>query len=178
MKVSRRSVLGGVFAGAAIGVGGATTAASAETTSGGDSNSFTIECSMLRISSAGRLAPGVGESAIISGDLIDDSGAEGSLHGEYRRIASSSHVGSDSPTSIETHHFVLANGTIAGSGVASLDDAPDNFTIIGGTGAFHNAAGSYIATQRHIGLGGDGTATYQFTLTNNRSTHSTNKEEA
>lgn len=162
-------MLGGVVAGAAtVGVGGtATAAASTPTETSGGDTTLTLQCNALRLSTAGKAEPAVGESALISGDLTDQAGGEGALHGEYRSIAASSMVGTGAPTSMETHHFVLANGTITGSGVASLDDTPDSFTIIGGTGAFHNATGSYTAIQQHLGLGGNGQGTYSFTLTNN-----------
>lgn len=166
-------MLGGVAAGAAVGIGGVASAGASPPVQGEDQSSLTLTAEGLRLGSGGAAHHQVGDSLLISGDITDDHGTEGVMHGEYRCIAAASMVGTGAPTSLETHHFVLADGTITGSGVASLDETPDDFTITGGTGAYHGASGSYTATQDHLGLGGNGTASYIFTLT----TPITNKSE-
>ncbi len=91
-------------------------------------------------------------------------GISGTMHGVYLVIDSPGAVGASAPTSIETHYFAFPGGTLVGSGTASLDDAEDEFVVLGGTGAFAGIRGSYGAIQRPLGLGGDGTASYQFTF--------------
>ena len=61
---------------------------------------------------------------------------------------------------IQLHTFDLAGGTILGIGAAGVHDSP--FAIVGGTGRFAGAGGTYVAKQSPRELGGDGTA--EFTL--------------
>jgi hypothetical protein len=58
------------------------------------------------------------------------------------------------------HTFELAEGTILGIGANRLDEG--SYAIVGGTGRYAGASGTYTARQRLRELGGDGTA--EFTL--------------
>ena len=64
--------------------------------------------------------------------------------------------------SVEVHTFVLPDGTIIGMGTAVLGEAI--FAIVGGTGVYAGAKGSYSATQRLREHGGNGTADFVLTL--------------
>ena len=67
---------------------------------------------------------------------------------------------------MEMHHFNLADGTIVGMGtLAGFHDATSVHAIIGGTGRYEGASGSYVSRQSPIELGGDGTADFNFTIT-------------
>ena len=58
------------------------------------------------------------------------------------------------------HTFELAEGTILGIGANKLDEG--SYAIVGGTGRYAGASGTYTARQFLRELGGDGTA--EFTL--------------
>ena len=73
-------------------------------------------------------------------------------------------VGFAAPTSLQTHHFVLPSGTLVGTGTGSHGETADAFVVVGGTGSFSGARGTYTALQRHLGLGGDGSGTYRLDL--------------
>jgi hypothetical protein len=64
---------------------------------------------------------------------------------------------------VELHNMTLPGGTLAAMGTATA--GPNVFTIVGGTGRYQGATGSYRAEQRPFELGGDGTAEFVVTLT-------------
>jgi hypothetical protein len=63
---------------------------------------------------------------------------------------------------IELHTFDLEHGQIFGVGASS--EAEGTFAVIGGTGRYAGAKGSYLARQSLRELGGDGTAEFTLTL--------------
>jgi hypothetical protein len=77
------------------------------------------------------------------------------------------HLAFDSPfagaSSLEIHSFNLADGTIHGLGSAARG-ADGHFVILGGTGRFTGATGSYLARRLPRELGGNGTAEFHLTL--------------
>jgi hypothetical protein len=96
------------------------------------------------------------------GELLDRPG--GNVVGHF--IAA--HLTNHSPfaaaaSSLEIHTFTLKAGTIHGLGAASRG-AEGHFVILGGTGRYAGARGSYVARQRTRELGGDGTAEFHLTL--------------
>ena len=67
---------------------------------------------------------------------------------------------------MEMHHFNLADGTIVGMGtIGGFHDVTSVHAIIGGTGRYDGASGSYTARQSPVELGGDGTADFSFNIT-------------
>ena len=170
MGVDRRKVLAGFAAASAVGV--TATAADGLVVNGVSDDAtesphsgLVVTAVNLRLSSTGKEFLGPGERALLSAELaIEGSDVVGSLHGVYLVIGSPGMVGVAAPTSIENHYFVFPNGTLVGTGTASLDDSPDDFVVVGGTGVFAGASGSYAAVQRPLGVGGDGTATYRFAI--------------
>jgi hypothetical protein len=108
--------------------------------------------------------PGPGDRTTVHGELLDTSGER---VGEF--FGSSSCV--DSPngaawTSVETHTLRLRDGTIHGMGTTtSGHDAEAVFAIVGGTGRYLGARGSYTARQRPVEHGGDGSAGFTVTFT-------------
>ena len=62
----------------------------------------------------------------------------------------------------ETHTFKLHDGSIFGTGTAGGLDG--SFAVLGGTGRYAGAQGTYVARQGHAELGGDGTAEFVFDL--------------
>jgi hypothetical protein len=89
----------------------------------------------------------------------------GDFFASYVRINTPGKVADHEPGSLEEHTFVLPEGNIFGSGVApSARDSEGQFAIIGGTGRYLGARGSYTARQSHVDFGGNGTATFTLTL--------------
>jgi hypothetical protein len=83
----------------------------------------------------------------------------------YHRLSTPGKAAHHEPGSLEVHTFVFSDGMLIGSGVAnSAPDSEGQFAIVGGTGRYHGVRGSYLATQRHIELGGDGSALFTLTL--------------
>jgi hypothetical protein len=67
--------------------------------------------------------------------------------------------------SLEQHVFNLPGGSIHGSGITAPGFATeDEFAILGGTGRYAGARGTYLLRQNHLEFGGDGTATITFRL--------------
>ena len=97
-----------------------------------------------------------GDHSALSGELLDRPNGRvvGQFHGS--RLA----TGPRAHAAVEVHTFVLPQGTIVGMGTSLFGDAV--FAIVGGTGAYATARGSYVAKQRLREQGGNGTA--EFTL--------------
>jgi hypothetical protein len=122
----------------------------------------------LTLRTVGRPAglPKVGDRFGVYGELL---GADGVKVGEFYAAAFSMHAPyGDSPfgaTSLEMHTFNLAEGSLVGMGTGQLvGDSAAVYAIVGGTGRYLGARGSYVTQQQPYGLGGDGTAEFTFTL--------------
>jgi len=106
--------------------------------------------------------PRKGDRLTAYAELADRPG--GSAVGDF----TAAHLALDSPfagaSSLEIHSFNLADGTIHGLGSAARG-ADGHFVILGGTGRFAGATGSYLARRLPRELGGDGTAEFHLTLT-------------
>ena len=103
-----------------------------------------------------------GERATTYGTLTAKPG--GSPVGEFQAASffGESPLSASGSGSIELHTFKLGEDTIFGMGSAS--DAAGVFAVVGGSGRFAGARGSYVAEQSHFEAGGDGTARFDFTL--------------
>lgn len=99
--------------------------------------------------------PKTGQSLHLNGELVDAAGRQlGDLRGTAVPIATP--FAESVSALFETHVLSLAEGTLVGMGTV-VDDEPV-FAIVGGTGRYAGARGSYAARSRPSGLGGDGTA--------------------
>ena len=107
--------------------------------------------------------PAAGERMTVAAELTDGAGdVVGHLSGEYVALGT---AGARPAAALETHTFAFADGTLVGSGTTSRDlSEADTFAIVGGTGRYTGARGTYTARQRPVELGGDGTAEYEITL--------------
>lgn len=113
------------------------------------------------------ILPQPGERSNSFGQLF--SGPEGEKIGEF--YASSFTFGAPfgpsdmAAAAMEMHHFNLADGTIVGMGtIGGFHDTTSVHAIIGGTGRYEGASGSYTARQSPVELGGDGTADFTFSI--------------
>jgi len=170
MPVTRREIIrNGVVAGGALFGGAAVYRSDApETRQENESAQTLIQAEGLRLTAPtfrkGR-QPAAGERILVTAELVDGTGESvGHLYGEYVALGNSRN-GAGSPTSLETHTFAFADGTLVGSGTATRDlTTLDSFAIVGGTGRYAGATGTYTARQGPLELGGDGTAEYQINL--------------
>jgi hypothetical protein len=109
---------------------------------------------------AGEL-PQKGDRHSAYAELLDDP--EGAAVGHF----SAAHLSLDSPfaakSSLEIHTFDLTDGTIHGLGSA-VRGADGQFLVLGGTGRYAGATGTYLARQLPRELGGDGTAEFHLTI--------------
>jgi len=105
--------------------------------------------------------PAKGDRLVASGDLhsTPDGDKVGEFHAAVFSLAAPGQIGPVGAGSLELHTIVLPEGSIIGTGTASPDpDRDDAFAIVGGTGRFAGARGTYVARQGYRELGGDGTA--------------------
>jgi hypothetical protein len=71
--------------------------------------------------------------------------------------------GTDEIALLEHHLFAMPDGMLTGAGQRTGEAG--TFAITGGTGRYTGARGSYTAHLSPTGLGGDGTARFDLTLT-------------
>jgi hypothetical protein len=90
------------------------------------------------------------------------AGPAGREIGAFHATATAVRAHDGTRSTIEQHLFVLDDGTITGSGQAHAGAGV--FAITGGTGRFAGARGTYTATVSAHGIGGDGTAHFDFNL--------------
>jgi hypothetical protein len=109
--------------------------------------------------------PTAGERTALSGELVDLNGA---LRGDFfissTAFGSPVDAGPGGVPTVESHTFRLPDGTIHGMGTAA-PDGDSVFAIVGGTGRYLGARGSYTARHMPVELGGDGSAAFAMTFT-------------
>jgi hypothetical protein len=183
MLGTRREALkrGLLLVGAAVGVGtagkvavGGTSPAGTQPASttpvGPRTEQFTVHGRQWHVSSTA-LRPGElpdrGHRLLGRGELVDQPGGEkvGEFFATSFGLDSFGRTGPEGAATLELHTFNLAEGTIIGTGTARASlDAEDTFAIVGGTGRYTGARGSYVARQQPQEFGGDGTAAFTITL--------------
>lgn len=106
--------------------------------------------------------PKRGDQVSISGVLSHAPGETevGTFFASVLHLDGAGH-GPYSSAQLETHTFQLPDGTLVGLGTTT-GSAEDVFAIVGGTGKYLGATGSYVSKQSPLETGGDGTA--EFTL--------------
>jgi hypothetical protein len=172
MEKSRRSILRGGLA-ALGGLVGATVAAkplaaAAQTVNGPET--VALYGSSWHLFSPGAPSgslPVPGERRTASGSLSAEPGGDpiGEFHGVFTALREPGQAGRRGIATLEQHTFVLAGGTLIGSGAGTQGlDEPDTFAIVGGTGCYAAARGTYVARQRPLEFGGDGTAEFILTI--------------
>ncbi|HET6795253.1 MAG TPA: dirigent protein [Acidimicrobiales bacterium] len=176
MDQSRRTLIksGLATVAGALGIGAAARLTEAATGSGGAAPASTRTLSLhgasWRVTSPARQAgefPDSGEQMLVTGDLYDRAGGDkvGEFYATYLAVAAPGRAAPDGAASLQLHTVALAGGTILGSGTATPGhDTVDEFAVIGGTGEYANARGTYTARQSHQQFGGDGTASFDMTL--------------
>lgn len=166
---SRRSMLKRslVLAAGAVGIGAAARNARAAAPILAMPQELRFHGRHWRIDTPGR-RPGealrLGDHAAISGELLD--GPNGKVVGQFfgSRLAMQAGRGGHAraDAGVEVHTFVFPAGTIVGMGTSLHGEA--TFAVVGGTGIYADARGSYVAKQRLREQGGNGTADFNLTL--------------
>ena len=114
------------------------------------------------------LTPAQGERSSSYGRLHASPGGE--LVGEFyaSSFAFNSPFG-ESPYAaahMETHTFNLSDGTLVGIGtIGGFHDRESVHAVIGGTGRYAGASGTYVAQMSPLELNGSGAAKFAFDLT-------------
>jgi hypothetical protein len=165
--VSRRSVLkrGLLVVAGALGVGAA--GKDARAASQVPPNELQLYGRSWRLDAPGRV-PGEqirrGDHGVVYGELVDAPNGKplGRFFGSRLAVQSAPGGNVRADASVELHTFVLPGGTLVGMGTALPGESV--FAILGGTGAYAGASGSYTAVQRLRELGGSGTAEFHVTL--------------
>jgi hypothetical protein len=162
MTATRRNVLkrGLAFVGGLVGLGAAGEATARERRPG---STLVLHAQHLeRFSADGRAgeASAAGQRLTARGRLTDkpDGDSVGDVY--VTTIELQGPAGPSKDARLESHTFRLRDGTIVGSGTAGATGG--ELAILGGTGRYAGARGSYIA--RH-GVRGDGTAEFVLNLT-------------
>jgi hypothetical protein len=171
-RQSRRSLLtrGLVLVGGAVGVGAGTAAARPAQEAAGPKplpETLTLAGRNWSLSTPER-KPGErirpGDHGTVTGELIDPSSKQhrGSFYAS--RLAFHSGLGRtpEADAAVELHTFKLDDGTIMGMGSAFPGETV--YAIVGGTGRYAGARGTYAAQQHLRELGGNGTAHFVLNL--------------
>ena len=176
-KASRRTILrhGALALGAlagAVGLAGAVDKVRSETLLAADApgtTRMTLTGSDWHLSAPGLRRgdlPKRGDHVSVTGVVAMAGGTEesGAFFASVQHLDSPAGHGSYAQAQLETHTFQLPGGTLFGMGT-TIRGQQSSYAIVGGTGKYLGASGSYIGKQSPFETGGDGTA--QFTLTLN-----------
>jgi hypothetical protein len=107
-----------------------------------------------------------GEGVTLHADLVDATGAHaGTLIG-ISHCTSAPLSSDDAPVgAVEMHTLTMRDGTILGMGASpAVAMGATTFAVVGGTGRYAGARGSYLAEQQTDAAGGHGRARYTLTL--------------
>jgi len=117
---------------------------------------------------AGWARPERGQRQVVFGELVDGPIASAGVKvGEFYATCTCVNApfgaGPLAAAFIEHHTLNLSDGTLTGIGTSQGGES--TFAIVGGTGRYAGARGSYVARQLSAELGGDGTAELVATIT-------------
>ena len=106
-------------------------------------------------------APAHGDRATLTGRLLSRIGGPqiGYFSGESFFVEGP-FVGAANDVMLQLHTFSLGDGSISGNGTAGPGES--EFAIVGGTGGYAGASGTYTATLSLPEFGGDGSASFKF----------------
>ncbi len=109
-----------------------------------------------------------GDQLVAYAELLSPKGGSkvGEFYSSCLTVQAPFGVSRSSASDLQMHNFVLDDGSIIGMGATrAVQQRLPVFAIVGGTGRFAAARGTYTAEQHPEELGGDGTARFVFTLT-------------
>jgi hypothetical protein len=108
--------------------------------------------------------PVPGTQLALVGELLGRGGRKlGEFYSTSIYVGAPHGAGEAAASYVETHHFNLPGGSLIGSGTWHVSGT-SRFAIVGGTGRYAGATGTYEAVQRPVEMGGDGTASFTIDL--------------
>lgn len=165
-QLSRRTLLrrGTVAAAGLFGIAHAGPASAAGPLGAGIPFEFAGRLFSLATPDGGLPEPGTQTHAY--GELLDTSGVKvGEFYSSIWVADAPLGAGATAAGLVEQHTFNLVDGTIFGSGSRpSVLDPAGTYGIVGGTNRYALMRGTYTGSQKFFELGGDGTASFAFTL--------------
>jgi hypothetical protein len=107
-----------------------------------------------------------GERLTLHADLVDGAGGPAGTLTGVSHCTAAPLSSDDSPVgAVEMHTLALGDGTIFGMGTSpAVAAGAAAFAVVGGTGRYTGARGSYLAEQQTDAAGGQGCARYTLTL--------------
>ena len=105
--------------------------------------------------------PARGQRQLVFGELLDRPSADadakvGEFYATCTCVNAPFGAGPLAATFLEHHTLNLRDGSLTGMGTSQSEES--FFAIVGGTGRYAGARGSYVARQTPLERGGDGTA--------------------
>ena len=170
-RAKRRSILksGALVLAGAMSFAGLSkeTAVEAAMGDGGGGTTLTLYGRQWQMVAADRRSatlPVQGDRVAMYGEFLDAVGGRkiGEFYATCFFVDSPFGVNPFAAANVEMHTLNLEGGSIIGMGSATAGE--NEYAIVGGTGRFLGARGSYVAQQRPWELGGDGTAEFVITL--------------
>jgi len=160
-KLLKRGAIGAASI-ATVAVAAATTTNAARTPTTG-STTMRLLGRGFHVDAASGKMPGKGERYAVYGELTNGTGEKvGEFFSQNVGVNSPFQITGEGVGAFEIHTLTLPGGTIVGVGVGGGQER--SYAIVGGTGKYTGARGSYLARQDTYGLGGDGKAEILLTL--------------
>lgn len=127
---------------------------------------------VVRLEHTPGVQPVKGERLAVCGELVEPATGEkvGEFYAVCVEVDAPFGPGPSAAETIEWHTFRLRDGTLTGMGTsappgpARAPEPEQEFAIVGGTGRYLGARGSYVARQGVRERGGNGTAAFRLTL--------------
>ncbi len=110
--------------------------------------------------------PSPGDRMTVFGEVADSAGEKlGDFYASCFCLNAPFDESSRVAMNVEMHTIRLSDGTIHGMGTSAAGpDEEVEFAIVGGTGRFRGARGTYVAQQAPVEHGGDGSARFKLTF--------------
>ncbi|TMC56473.1 MAG: hypothetical protein E6J19_09130 [Chloroflexi bacterium] len=162
-RLLKRGAFGAASLAAVAVAAGATTTSSAARPSTSGTTTMRLLGRGWHVDAKDGKLPTKGERYAVYGELVDGKGdTVGEFFSQNVGVDSPFHITGEGTGAFEIHTLSLPGGTIVGVGVGGGRER--NYAIVGGTGKYTGARGSYLARQDTYGLGGDGKAEILLTL--------------
>ena len=162
-RLLKRGALGAASIAAVAVAAGATTTTAARTSSTNSPTTMRFLGRGWHVDANTGKLPTKGERYSVYGELTNGAGEKvGEFFSQNVGVNSPFQLTGEGIGAFEIHTLTIPGGTIVGVGVGGGQER--SYAIVGGTGKYAGARGSYLARQDTYGLGGDGKAEILLTL--------------